>query len=305
MKVSVVATVLDAGERVGAFLDALGAQTRAPDEIVVVDGGSTDGTLDALRGSPGIVLVEEPGANIARGRNVAVAAATHDVIAVTDADCVPAPDWLERLLAPIERGADVAMGFYHPLGDSVLQIAAASVLPDRDELREGAFLPSARSVAFRRGAFLAGGGYPEWLDVGEDMYLDLQWRRLGVRMDLASDALVGWPIRATLGETWRQYVRYAEGDAVAGMHAARHAIRFAAYGAAALALSSGRRGAVLVTLAAAAARASRPVRRAVARARRDGRNPLVVGAVTPAVLALIDAAKMAGYLRGRARRRAR
>ena len=66
-------------------------------------------------------MIEERGANIARGRNLAIAAATHDVIAVTDADCVLDPRWLERILEPIDAGADVSMGFYLPIADGFLQ----------------------------------------------------------------------------------------------------------------------------------------------------------------------------------------
>ena len=51
-----------------------------------------------------VTVVEEPGANIARGRNLAIAAATHDVIAVADADCRYDPDWLEHLLEPTGGG---------------------------------------------------------------------------------------------------------------------------------------------------------------------------------------------------------
>ncbi|HJS27313.1 MAG TPA: glycosyltransferase, partial [Actinomycetota bacterium] len=115
MKVSLITTVLDASDRVGAFLESLSWQTRPPDQVVVVDGGSTDGTLEQLRSADAVTLIEEPGANIARGRNLAISAATHDVIAVTDADCVLERDWLERLVDPLESGADVAMGFYRPL----------------------------------------------------------------------------------------------------------------------------------------------------------------------------------------------
>ena len=110
MKVSLIATVLDAEEHVGAFLASIAAQTRAPDEIVIVDGGSTDGTLAALRAADGVTVLEEPGATIARGRNLAIAHAAHDVIAVADADCAYGPGWLAALLAPLEAGADVAMG---------------------------------------------------------------------------------------------------------------------------------------------------------------------------------------------------
>ena len=87
MKVSLIATVLNAEDHIGAFLASVAAQTRAPDEVVIVDGGSTDGTAAALRAAAGITMLEDPGANISRGRNVAIAHAAHEVIAVADADC--------------------------------------------------------------------------------------------------------------------------------------------------------------------------------------------------------------------------
>jgi glycosyltransferase involved in cell wall biosynthesis len=303
VKVSLVATVKDAAPHVGEFLASVSKQTRQPDEVVVVDGGSTDGTLEILGSTPEVRVIEETGANIARGRNVAVRAASHDVIAVTDADCVLEPDWLERLLAPIERGADVSMGLYRPIVGSLLQACAASMLPDPNEVREGRFLPSARSVAFLREAFIAGGGYPEWMDTGEDMYLDLRWRDLGVRMELARDAIVHWRIRPTIAETWRQYVHYARGDAIGGMHPRRHVLRFTAYGGAAAVLASRRRVPLALTALAGAAYAARPIRRAARLAREAGRSPLVAVALTPALIALTDAAKMAGYAQGVAGRR--
>src|SRR3989442_1987650 len=102
MKVSLVATVKDAGPHIEEFLDSVRAQTRSPDEVIVVDGGSTDGTFEKLRRAADITALSDPGANIARGRNVAIRAAAHDVVAVTDADCVLAPDWLEPILWPTQ-----------------------------------------------------------------------------------------------------------------------------------------------------------------------------------------------------------
>ncbi|HXF56888.1 MAG TPA: glycosyltransferase [Actinomycetota bacterium] len=305
MKVSLVATVKDAAPHVGEFLRAVAAQTRPPDEVVVVDGGSTDGTLEVLRSAPGVTLIEEPGANIARGRNLAVATAAHDVIAVTDADCAPAPDWLERLLEPIEAGADVAMGLYRPAPGSLFQtLAGAIAVPDPEEVREERFMPSARSVAFRREALERAGGYPEWLEVGEDMYVDRRWRALGVRMRLAPGAVVSWPMRADLPSLWRQYFRYARGDALAGMYPHRHLVRFAAYGALAAALVARRPLPLALLAGAGAAYAARRVRRALRRTTRPlERAAAVVG--VPALMAIVDAAKMAGYLSGlleRARR---
>ncbi|GBC87020.1 putative glycosyltransferase [bacterium HR12] len=305
MKVSLVTTVLDARERIEGFLASLAAQTRAPDEVIVVDGGSTDGTLEVLRRAEGIRLIVEPGASIARGRNVAIAAATHDVIAVTDADCELEPAWLERLLVPIEEGADVAMGAYRPVAETFFHRCLAAVnLPDPAEWDEATFMPSSRSIAFRRSAIEAVGGYPEWLEIGEDMYVDHRFRELGLDMRLARDAVVRWHLRPDLRSTFVQYFRYARGDAIAGMHPARHALRFGVYGGALYAWASRGRLRKLATLVGAAAYARAPLARA-ARAFPEPAERAAAFLAVPALTAFLDVAKMAGYLAGlsaRARR---
>ena len=298
-KVSLVSTVKDAGPAIHDFLASLAAQTRPPDEVVIVDGGSADGTFEALRAAPGIIAVSAPGANISRGRNMAVAAAAFDVIAVSDADCTLAPDWLERLLAPLDRGtADVAAGFYRPVTSSFAQeCIAATNMPDASEVGPG-WMPSSRSVAFTREAFDAAGGYPEWLAIGEDMYLNHRWVSLGMRIEPAVDAVVYWRLRPSLGATWRQYAGYARGDAEAGMYPRRHAARFGAYGFAAAAALSRNRWLLLATALGGVAYASKPVRRAWSRMRgRPAERAASVFGV-PVAMAFLDLAKMWGYVRG-------
>jgi glycosyltransferase involved in cell wall biosynthesis len=302
MKVSLIATVKDAGPHLEEWIASVRAQRRQPDEVVVVDGGSTDGTWEALQRTEGLLALSEPGSNIARGRNVAIAAATHDVIAVTDADCVLDAEWLERLLEPLEDGADVSAGFYRPLASTFLEVCTGAVsLPEPEEVGPG-WLPSSRSLAFRREAFGAVGGYPEWLDVGEDMYLNHRFVETGARIDLAREAVTRWRVRPTLGATWRQYARYAEGDAVAGMYPRRHLIRFGAYAAGTAAVLSGKRWLMAFAALGGAAYATRPVRRAWRRLGGNARARAASAAAVPAMMAFIDAAKMAGYLRGLARR---
>ena len=303
MKVTLISTVKDCADAVPGFLASLAAQTRRPDEVVIVDGGSSDGTADAFRRSDDITVLVEPGANISRGRNVALAAATHEAIAATDADCELDPAWLERIVAPLEAGADVAMGWYEPVAETFLGRCMASVnLPlDAGGVDPDAFNPSHRSVAYRREAIDTVGGYPEWLPIGEDMWVDLRWREMGMDMRFAPDAIVRWGMREGLGAMWRQYFRYARGDAQAGMHPERHALRFGAYAGLGAALASGRTWPKLAVAAGAVAYARTPVRRGWARADDDRERALATVAV-PALMAFTDTAKMAGYAAGLADR---
>jgi cellulose synthase/poly-beta-1,6-N-acetylglucosamine synthase-like glycosyltransferase len=308
MKVTLISTVKDCAGSAGAFLVSLAAQTRAPDEVVIVDGGSSDGTAEAYASSEGVTVLVEPDANIARGRNMALAAATHEVIAATDADCELDPGWLESIVAPIEAGADVSMGWYEPVLETPFErwMAAVNLPLDAGEVDPATFNPSARSVAFRREAIEAVGGYPEWLAIGEDMWVDQRWRELGMDMRFAPGAIVRWRLRPGLTGTWTQYFRYARGDAQAGMHPERHALRFGVYVGLGPALVSGRRWPKALLALGAVAYAATPVRRGWARAV-DGRERVLTTVAVPALMALTDVAKMAGYVAGladRARSRA-
>ena len=87
-RTSLIVTVLDEAGTIDALLESVAAQTCPPDEVVVADGGSADGTLASLRSWSSrlpLRVVEAPGANIARGRNLAIQSARGEVIAVTAA----------------------------------------------------------------------------------------------------------------------------------------------------------------------------------------------------------------------------
>jgi glycosyltransferase involved in cell wall biosynthesis len=303
VKVSLVGTVLNAADHVDEFIASLEAQTLTPDEVVIVDGGSTDGTVDLLRRGGRVTVIEAPGANIARGRNIAIEAASHDVLAVADVDCVLEPDWLRHLLLAIDEGADVSMGFFAPITEGLLQTCLAAVnLPiSATEIDPRRFMPSARSVAFRREALEAAGGYPEWLQIGEDMWVNHRWRELGLDMRFAPEAVVRWRLRPSLDRTWMQYFRYARGDALAGMYPERHALRFGVYAGAALAAGSRHRPPKLLAAAGALAYATTPVRRAWSRLDAP-LDRAAATAIVPALMAWIDTAKMVGYAAGLADR---
>jgi glycosyltransferase involved in cell wall biosynthesis len=235
--ISVIATVKNEGPSVARLLDSLATQSRLPDDVVIVDGGSTDDTLDVLekhatgKRLPLRVLVRE-GSNIAQGRNAAVAAASGDLIATTDAGVQLESTWLQELIRPFEErdDVDVVAGFFIPDPRSLFEVVmGATVLPSLSDVDPATFLPSSRSVAYRKEAWAAVGGYPEWLAYSEDVLFDLALRFRGCRFAFAPSASVRFRPRSTLRAFWRQYRNYASGDGTALLWTERHLIRYATY----------------------------------------------------------------------------
>jgi glycosyltransferase involved in cell wall biosynthesis len=239
MKVSVILTVLNEVESLPALLESLAAQTRTPDEVIVADGGSTDGTLALLQlqesqGRVPLKVLSIPGANISEGRNAAIAAARGEIIAVTDAGVRLSPRWLERLVAPLgkerAKSAAAVAGFFRPAPDSLFEVAlGATILPELCDIDPARFLPSSRSVAFLKEAAEAVGGYPDWLDYCEDLVFDLRMSNRFGPFVFAPGALVHFKPRANLRAFFRQYYLYARGDGKANLWKMRHLIRYATY----------------------------------------------------------------------------
>ncbi len=227
-------TVLNEADSLRGVLESLGAQTRPPDEVVVCDGGSRDGTLALLRAYTTrlpLTVLERPGANIAQGRNAAIQAARGDLIAVTDAGVRCEPDWLAQLTAPFaDPQVPAVAGFFQSDPQSVFEIAlGATTLPEARDVNAATYLPSSRSVAFRKTAWQAAGGYPEWLDYCEDVIFDLALRRQAGPFTFAPEARVHFRPRVSVRAFARQYYLYARGDGKANLFPRQHAIRYSAY----------------------------------------------------------------------------
>jgi len=233
--VSVIATVFNEANSLPRLLDSLARQTRRPDEVIIADGGSTDGTLAVLAhyaaaGPLPLQIISCPGSNISEGRNAAIRAAAGPIIAVTDAGVRIQPNWLETLVAPIEAGSPTAAGFFQPDPHTLFEIAmGATVLPAVQDVDPDTFLPSSRSVAFLKEAWQAVGGYPEWLDYCEDLILDFYMRDRYGPFAFVPEAMVGFRPRGSWRSFFRQYYRYARGDGKADLWRLRHAIRYGTY----------------------------------------------------------------------------
>ncbi len=293
-------------------MESLLSQTDPPSEIVVADGGSEDGTVERLeeiahRAKVPIRVIRGGQLNIAGGRNVAIAEAAGPIVAVTDAGTRPRPDWLAELTAPLRNGSGVGVssGFFHPGGRTLFQrILARVITPQIEEIDPARFLPSSRSLAFRKEWWSRAGKYPEWLDHCEDLVFDLELRNAGAQFEFSSSAIVDWDARPTLRAFGRQYFFYGRGDGHAGLWPRRHLVRFTSYlvGAALLALAV-----VVETLIPVAVLALLGIAylfkfyRRVWRIRPgSGTLGLIVAWILIPVIVIIgDLAKISGYVAGR------
>lgn len=231
--VSLITTVFNEDQSIRDFLESVRAQTVQPQEIVIVDGGSSDRTVDIVRSFDGlpIRLICEP-CNIARGRNIAIANARNEIIAVTDAGCRLDPRWVERITA-FDASDDVIVGGFSPVVRSLFDACQFSLHGVMQVwMSDEKIVISSRSLAFRRAAFDAAGGYPEFLNHSEDEYFHLRLAELGYHLRPIPDALVYWDQRATLRELYRQFFLYMRGQGLGGLHPLRHAARYVVYGTA-------------------------------------------------------------------------
>lgn len=217
-RVSVVIPVLNGADVITGCLDGIAAQPDAPPfEVVVVDNGSRDGTPEVARGhevAPRVLVERAPGPYAAR--NAGMAAAGADVIALTDADCLPGPRWLSSGLAAIEEGA-------HLVGGRIAQLRAphptlwerydrATYLDQERFVTSESFAATANLLVVADVVRQIGGFRPEFL-VSGDLEFCRRATDRGFRLDYAPDAVVGHRPRATFHDFWTLHRKLGSGFA--------------------------------------------------------------------------------------------
>jgi glycosyltransferase involved in cell wall biosynthesis len=203
--VSVIVAVRDAERTIDALLGALERQTlpRHRVEVVVADDGSRDGTAARVRARARLVSLPEPVGSYA-ARNRALEVASGEVVAITDADCVPEPDWLERMLAALER-ADVVGGCIRmrmPPGAGLPALVDASRRLDQRTFVAEGFVAFA-SFACRRELLDRVGPFNEALRSNGDREWCLRATAAGARVAYAPEAVVDHPPRTRAADVVR------------------------------------------------------------------------------------------------------
>ncbi|SDT60352.1 glycosyltransferase family 2 protein [Actinoplanes derwentensis] len=220
-ELAVVVPAFNEAASIGATLAALAAQTDRDFRLVVVDNASTDGTAAVVRRFaetapfPVEVVTEtEPGAGTAADtgfRHAIAGGAT--LLARTDADCLPAPDWIGTLRSYLDRGVDLVCGRSVPRRDEQPTWAERNVFPAavrlaavygryrrshrRPEFRSPYVLVHGHNLALTADLYQRCGGTPrEALEEGsEDVTLLNRARRVTSRIVRAEDVVVESSLR--------------------------------------------------------------------------------------------------------------
>lgn len=235
MTVAVVVPCRNEAAHIAALLDALEGQTRAPDEIIIVDDASTDATVDVVRAwqaahpRQALRLVDGAGRGPGPAMNVGIRATAADVIMRMDGHSIPARDYLELSLAAhsaprtshykaigvvggvwdVRPGADtsiaraIAAVVSHPMGSGGAAYRSPnSTGPERMSVETVPF------GTFPRAVWETLGGFDESLSANQDFDFNYRARKAGYDVVLDRRIRATYFARPTLDRLFRQYSRY-------------------------------------------------------------------------------------------------
>ncbi len=213
-RVTVVVPAFNAAATLPLCLRALAEQDypRAAYEVIVVDDGSTDETA-ALARTAGVRVIGQPNQGPAAARNAGIAAATGEVVLLTDADCAPTADWIRQMVAPL---ADVKIagvkGSYRTRQQEVVARLAQCEFEeryDRLERRPTIDFVDSYAAAFRVEVLRQAGGFDPAFPHANNEDVDLSYRlaRLGYRFVFNRRAVVYHRHVASWGGYFRLKIR--------------------------------------------------------------------------------------------------
>jgi len=229
-RVSVVVCAYNAERTMDACLESLRTLNYPDYEVIVVNDGSKDRTLeiserhkavyDADPAGPRMLIISQENKGLSIARNVGAQAASGEIVAYTDSDCVPDPDWLAFLVYKFVRSGFVAVGGPNfPPPEPHLVPAAVAASPGgpthvllNDEVAE--HIPGC-NMAFTRKALEEIGGFePVFAAAGDDV--DLCWRlqNRGYPIGFSPAATVWHYRRNTVKAYLKQQMGYGKAEAL-------------------------------------------------------------------------------------------
>lgn len=215
MAITVVIPVKNEVRSIDKTLAAIFAQTLQPNEIIITDGGSTDGTIDLIheiqKAHPELKLLCLAQAYPGHGRNHSIRHATSNIIACVDAGCFPEPSWLAELTQPFQTNAEVVLGHVTINRHSTFQEAVSRLFfPQPEEVNLDAPPWIGGNLAFTQQVWQTIGGFPEDQRAAEDFVYWQKIRQQGFRVVYAPSAVITWDQPSNLRSFFAQQIRYMQ-----------------------------------------------------------------------------------------------
>lgn len=237
-KISLIITTYNEAETIQQTLDDVLLQTRKPDEVVICDAYSDDGTREILTKNKKkffskkipLTIVSKVG-RMSVGRNAAIEKAKYQLIAITDAGCKINSNWLEELETVYQQTKNpVIAGYYYGCPVNNFEKAVVPyVLVMPDKLNKNNFLPATRSVLLEKKVWEKVGRFDERLPSSEDYIFAKKIQQAKIPIAVAEKALVGWLPRKNLIEFFKMIRIFADCDIRAGVIRPKVLLLFARY----------------------------------------------------------------------------
>lgn len=223
--VSLIIPVYNESQTIAGLLRTIDEQTFQPAEIILVDGGSTDGTVSAIKqltiDKPAYSVIEAGRAMPGKGRNIGASAATHSWIAFTDAGIELDKYWLENLVKKKLETPEATLiyGNFSPqLNTFFDKCASISYVPP---LRPGKIrTKSIASCLLKKEVWKKVGGFPDWR-AAEDLIFMENADKIAIVTE-APDAFMYWQLRPTTRSTFKKFTLYSMYNVWAGRQANWH-----------------------------------------------------------------------------------
>jgi len=217
LKISVIIPVKNGERTISRCLEAIFSQTYKPYEVIVVDGRSTDKTVEKAKLFPVKVVYEDYG-TVGGARQVGLENARGDYVAFTDADCIPERNWLENLVRgfEVDNGVLGVGGGIKNVGEGIWEKSITFIMDT--------FLGSANSVQgrlfkvkkfvrsisgcnsmYRRKVLLKVGGVNVTLSVNEDTELNRRLLKVGKLLYVPNAIVLHYQGRGLRGFAKRMY----------------------------------------------------------------------------------------------------
>ena len=192
MKTSIIIPTYNEEKNIKKLIDSIITQTHKINEVIIVDGGSTDKTIEIIKDYSKIKLYIKPNYNIAKARNYGIKKSTGEIIFTADSSTKLHKDYIKTMLNGFDAETDIVFGRWKIVPTNKVEKFLVSRTPDWNNINTEDYIPSNRHVAMKKSVWKKVGGWPEHLRRADDNFFHLKAHSLGLKYKYLKKALVNW-----------------------------------------------------------------------------------------------------------------